>query len=432
MERKLRENDIRVEVMDGGGCEKLVSVEITRERFDDERALVLGEMAKEVSIPGFRKGKVPVEIVERRFADEIRSEALRSILPLAYRHVVAAHELDPVGDPEFHDVALEGDRPLTFKLRVEVMPKLEIADYRGMAVPAEEFSVSDEEVDAVLQNIRERSADFAPVERASAAGDVIVIDYAPVGADGAAKEKQRTKSYPVHLGAGRVFPAFEEALTGKKAGDTGRVEISYPDDFEPKGMAGRAVTYEFAVNEVRERRLPELDDALASRIDARFATLAALREDVKARLAAEKEKDARRRREEKAIDLIIERNPFDVPGSMRERFKKELYAEDNERRAAVGVGPEEDPERTAEMEKFFDRVAERNIKRYFIMDHIAEKEGVEVAGEEIDAELAAAAAAAGRPVEELRKYLDRDPDRLAHLRARLRERKLFSIILGAS
>jgi trigger factor len=432
MERKLLENDIRVQVSDGGSCRKVVSVEIARERFEDEKAHVLGEMAKEVSVPGFRKGKVPAEIVERRFADEIRSEALRSILPLAFRHVVNAHDLDPIGDPEFHDVKLEEDKPLTFELRVEVMPKMEISDYRGVAVPAEEILVGDEEVDAVLQNLRERSADLVPVDRAGASGDVLTIEYAPVGADGSIKEKRRTKDFPVQLGAGRIFPAFEEALAGKKAGETGRVDIAYPADFEPKNMAGRTVTYEFVVNEVRERRLPELDDALAARIDERFATLAALREDVRSRLAGEKEKEARRRREEKAVDLIIERNPFDIPASMRERFKKELYAEDDERRTAVGMGPEEDEGRRAQMEEFFDRVAERNIKRYFIMDYVADKEGVEVSAQEIDGELAAVAAESGRPVEELRKYLDRDPDRLAHLRARLRERKLFSIILGAS
>jgi trigger factor len=432
MDDRLLENDIRVELSDGGSCQKVASVEIARARFEDEKARVLREMTKEVSIPGFRKGKVPVEVVERRFADEIQSEALRSILPLAYSHVLSAHELDPIGDPEFQDVKLEQDKPLAFKVCVEVMPKLAIADYRGVAAPAEANPVTDEEIEAVLGNLRERAADLAPVDRAAAAGDVLTIEYAPVGADGTIDEKERAKDFHVQLGAGRIFPAFEEALTGKKANESGRVDIAYPADFEPKNLAGRTVTYEFVVNEVRERRLPELDDALASRIDERFATLAALREDVRARLAGEKEKETQRRREEKAIDLIIERNPFDIPASMRERFKKELYAEDDERRKAVGVGPEEDAGRKAQMEEFFDRVAERNIKRYFIMDYIAEKEGVEVSREEIDGELAAIAAENGRPVEELRKYLERDPDRLTHLRARLRERKLFTIILGAS
>ena len=292
--------------------------------------------------------------------------------------------------------------------------------------------LAPEEIEAVLESLRERSADHAAVDRPAAAGDVLTIEFAPVGGDGAAVEKQRTKNYPVQLGAGQIFPSFEEALTGKKAGETGRVDVAYPADYESKRVAGRTVTYEFAVNEVRERRLPELDDALVARIDERFATVSALRDDIRSRLAAEKEKEARRRREERAVDLIIERNPFDVPNSMRERFKKELYAEDEQRGKAAGVGPEEDEERRAQMESFFSRVAERNIKRYFVMDYIADKERIEVSDGEIDAELAAIASESGRPVDDLKKYLAQDRDRLAGLRARLRERKLFSIILGDS
>ncbi len=432
MERKLLESEIRVEVSDGEGCQKVVSVEITRERFENEKERVLREMVKEISLPGFRKGKAPVEVVERRFADEIRSEALRSILPIAYGHVVNAESLDPVGDPEFHDVKLDETGPLSFKLRVEVLPRLELSDYRGVAVPAEETTVKDEDVEAVLGNLRERSADYEAVDRSSAKDDVVTIEFAPLDAGGAADEKNRTKNYPVQLGAGQIFPAFEEALTGKKAGETGRVDVVYPADFEPKRLAGSTIAYEFTVNEVRERRLPELDDALAARIDERFTTLAALREDVRSRLAAEKEKEARHNREERAVDIIIERNPFDVPGSMRERFKKELQAEDERRRKAVGVGSEEDEERKAQMEEFLTRVAVRNIKRYFIMDYIADREKIEVADAEVDAEIAAIASGSGRPVEDLKKYLAQDHDRLAGLRARLRERKLFSIILGDS
>jgi trigger factor len=432
MERKLRDDEIIMHVSDGESCEKVISVEIARERFEDEKAKVLGEMIKEVSIPGFRKGKVPAEIVQRRFAEEIRSEALKSILPLAYRHVVSSKNLDPIGDPEFHDVDIGEDKPLTFKVRMEVVPKLDIADYRGVEVPAEEINVRDEEIEEVLKSLRERASDFVAVERTAAAGDIITIDFAPIGKDGLPNEKQRTKNYHVQLGGGQIFPAFEEALTGKKKGDTGRVDIVYPQDYEPKRLAGTTVTYEFAVGEVREKRLPDLDDALAARIDERFATLDALRADVRTRLVAEKEKEARHRREETAVDLLIERNPFDIPRTMRERFKKELYEEDERRRQAAGVGPEEDPKRRRQMEELFDRVSGRNIKRYFIMEHIAEKEGVDVTNADIDAELAAVAAESGRTIEDLKKYLAGNHERRSNLRSRLRERKILSIILGES
>lgn len=157
MEKKFLEGEIKMQVAEEKGCRRVISVEITPERFKDERARVLKEMVKEVAIPGFRKGKVPADIVEKRFADEIRAEALRSILPLAYEHAVAEHALEPVGDPEFRDVKVLGDEPLSFNVCIEVFPRFEIEKYRGVKVEAVDPTVTDEEVEEVIGNLRERS-----------------------------------------------------------------------------------------------------------------------------------------------------------------------------------------------------------------------------------------------------------------------------------
>lgn len=432
MEGKLLDSEIRIEMSNGEGCERIASVEIARERLESEKERVLREIAREVTIPGFRKGKAPEDLVRRRYAEEIHAEAIKSILPIAYRHVVASENLDPLGDPEFHEVSAPEDKPLTFRLRVEVMPAIEIADYRGVTVPLEETPVTDEEVAEVIASLRERSADYVAVDRAAAEGDVATIDFAPLGPDGSPNEKQRTKQYPVQLGAGQIFPAFEAAIVGRKAGETGRVSIEYPPDFKPDRIAGKTVDYEFAVVDVREKKLPELDDAFAQRLEERLKTLDDLRTDVRERLAAEKRREARHRREERAIDLLIERNPFEIPRTMCERFKKELREEDERRRQSVGVGPEEDEARRAETEKLFDRVAERNIKRYFIMEHVAARERVDVSSEDLEKEYAALAAQGGRSVDDVRKLFTADPERVANLRSRLRERRIFEIILGAA
>ena len=160
MEKKFLEGEIRVQVAEEKGCRKVISVEITPERFKGERSRVLKEMVKEVALPGFRKGKVPVDIVEKRFSDEIRSEAIRSILPLAYEHVIVENGLEPVGDPEFRDVKALGDDPLSFTVCVEVFPRFEIGEYRGIKVEGEEPVVTDEEVEEVIGNLQERVGRF--------------------------------------------------------------------------------------------------------------------------------------------------------------------------------------------------------------------------------------------------------------------------------
>jgi trigger factor len=432
MDRKFLEGEISVQVKEDRSCRRVLSVEISPARFQGEKDRVLREMAKDVTLPGFRKGKVPVETVAKRFADDIKAEALRAILPQAYEHAIAEHGLEPIGDPEFKEVKASDDSALTFELCVEVLPRIEIESYRGVKVEPEETSVTDEDVEDVLKNLRERSADFLKVDRPAAPGDVVTLDFTPIAEDGTVDVKSRVNNYPVELGSGQIFPSFEEAVTGKRAGESGKVKVDYPADYKPERLAGKTMDYEFTVNDVREKRIPAMDDAFAATIDARFKTLAELRDDVRAKLAEEREREARRRREERAIDLIIERNPFDIPRSMQERFKKELRSEDERRREAAGVGAEENEEKRTQIDEFFDRVAQRNIKRYFVMEHIAEKEGIEVTQAEVDRELETIAADNGRQVEDIKRLFSQDRDRIASLRSRLRERKIFEVILGAA
>ena len=426
MERKFLEGEIRAQVAEEKGCRRVISVEIIPERFKEERSRVLKEMAKEVALPGFRKGKVPVDIVEKRFAGEIRAEAVRSILPVAYEHIIAENGLEPVGDPEFRDVKVLGDDPLSFNVCVEVFPRFEIGEYRGIEVEAEEPVITDEEVEEVIKNLQERSADFLKVDRPAATGDVVTLDFTPIGSDGTVDVKSRVNNYPVELGSGQIFPAFEEAIVGTRVGESGKVDVDYPADYKPERLAGKKIGYEFTVNDVREKQIPALNDEFAAKVDTRFKTLAELREDVRARLIEEKAKEERRKREERAIDLLIERNPFDIPRTMQDRFKKEL------RREAAGVEREQDEEKLKQIDEFFDRVALRNIKRYFVMERIAEKEGVDVLDADVDREFQQIADENGRQVEDVKKLFMKDQERITSLKSRLRERKIFEIILGAA
>lgn len=432
MEKHFQEGEINIQITEDKSCQRIISVEIARERFQSEQESVLKEMAKEVALPGFRKGKVPIDTVKKRFADEIKSEAIRNLLPKAYEHAIVEKNLEPVGDPEFREIQDQADRPLGFTMCVEVLPRVSIDGYRGVKVERDAVEVKDEDVDEVVANLRERSADFLKVERAAASGDVVTLDFTPIGSDGTVEVKSRVTNYPVELGTGQIFPAFEEAVVGKRVGESGRVEVDYPADYKPERLAGKKIEYEFSVIDVREKKVPALNDEFASSIDPRFKTVAELREDIRARLFEEKEHESMRHMEERAIDLLIERNQFDVPKSMRDRFKQELLKEDDRRREMAEAGKEEDAEKKKQIDEFFDRVALRNIRRYFLLEHIAEKEGLTVGDEEVDAELERIAAENGRAPEEVKKLFMKDRERIGNLKTRLRERKIFGVILGGS
>jgi trigger factor len=260
--------------------------------------------------------------------------------------------------------------------------------------------------------------------------DVVVLDYVPIGEDKEPDEQRRVTGYPVQLGAGQLFPAFEEAVAGLCAGETGRAAIDYPADYEPEHLAGKRIEYVFTVREVREKRLPALDDALASKVDEKFATLVALRADIRDRLREEKEREERMRSEEEAIDRILESNPFDIPGTMIERYRAELHKEDERRRQAAGIAPEQDEQRKKEIDGLFERIARRNIKRFFLIDRIADLEKITVTENELNQEIDRIAAGSGRPREEAEAFFAPGSEHRRNLRGRIRERKVFKLILG--
>ncbi|HER44220.1 MAG TPA: trigger factor, partial [Candidatus Eisenbacteria bacterium] len=263
MEGTFEERDINITITDDKNCRKVVTVEITQERYGSEKERVLRDLVKEVTLPGFRKGKAPAEIVRQRFDETIRSEALKNILPRAYGHIVEKERLEPIGDPVFSDVKEEEAGRLTFRMDIEVVPRFELEGYAGVKIDAETVEVRGDEVDDVVKNLQERQADYAAVDRPAVSGDIVTLDYAPVGLDDLPNEKKKVSDYPAELGTGHLIPEFEKAITGNTAGFTGRVEIAYPEEYGSAELAGRRVLYQFTIKEVKEKRLPALDDEFA-------------------------------------------------------------------------------------------------------------------------------------------------------------------------
>jgi trigger factor len=430
MTEEQRMEGISVEVTEGGDCRRTLSIEVEPGLFDVEKGKVIADFVKDITIPGFRKGKAPKDTIRKRFADEIQTEAIKSLLPDVYAHAVSSENLRPLGDPVFRDISIEDNEPLKFKVELEVEPVIELEGYKDIKLEAEEIKVDDEEVDNVIESLKERYADYEPVDREAATSDVVVLDYIPSGDDGELDESKKVADYPVQLGAGQLFPEFEEAVIGKKPGEEGEAEITYPEDYKPGRLAGQTVKYSFTVKEVKEKRLPEIDDAFAAKIDEKFTSLSELREDIGRRMKEEKDEEARRKMEESVIDKILDANSFEVPATMIDRYKRELAKEDEKRRNMAGVDAEEDEEKKKEIEDLFDRIARRSIKRFFLIDHIAGLEDIKVTDADMEAEIDHIAAGSGRPVEEIRPYFEKGGEQRRNLMGRIRERKVFDLILG--
>jgi len=430
MEKEKLADEFTISISEEEGCRKTLSIEVSPERFEKEKEKVARDLRKKVSLPGFRKGKVPYDIVRRRFDEEIKSEAIKSVVPEAYQYAVERWNLKTVGDPVFREIDDSTGDALKFKVDVEVVPEFELSGYRGVEVTEEEVTVTDEEVESVIDRLREQQATLEKVSRPAQESDVVVIDYAPLDDEGNVQEDKLVKDYAIQLGNQEVFAVFEEAILGKSVGDSEVVEISYPDDYKPEHLAGKKVKYRFTLKEIKEKVLPPLDDDFVKKVNPEFKTVDDLKNDIERSIMEEKSKEAERRKEAEAIDRIISSNPFDVPRSMVELYKRRLYEEDEKRRRSMGLGPEQDEEKRRELDEMFEKIAEREIKRYFIIEKIAEQENVQITDEDVEKEIEELIARSPSSEKQIRAYFKKGGENYSRLKDTIKEKKVFEIILG--
>ncbi|HSG27415.1 MAG TPA: trigger factor, partial [Candidatus Krumholzibacterium sp.] len=190
---------ISVNVTDEEDCRKVLNIEVEMDLLEKEKEKVLSEIVKDATIPGFRKGKAPRDMVKKKFGGDIHTEAIKNVLPKAYGHALHTEQIHPIGDPVFRDIDGGIDSTLTFRVDVETAPMIELKEYKGLSLEPEKAEVTAEEIDRVIENLREREVDFTEVEREATTEDMVVIDYVPVGEDGEPDVEKKMEDYPVQL-----------------------------------------------------------------------------------------------------------------------------------------------------------------------------------------------------------------------------------------
>jgi trigger factor len=391
-----------------------VDVSVAPEDVEKELKRAAKSLAGEMKVPGFRQGKVPPEVVLRRVGREaVLDEAVRRGLPAWYEQAVADAKIAAVGDPslDMPDLPAEGDA-LKFSIEVAVRPSAKLGDYKGLEVGRREAEVGDEEVDAELEKLRESVASLETVERKAEQGDFVVLDF--VGTiDGEPFEGGEARGYLLELGSDRLVEGFEEQLTGAAAGEDRQVTVTFPEDYRAEHLAGREAVFDASVKEVKEKRLPELDDDLAAEAGG-FDTLDELREDIRSRLhdAREREIDAEFR--EAAVDAAADAAQIDLPQSLVHAKSHEMWNMTKRRLAQQGIDPARYLQLTGKTEhELIDEAepdAERALKRESVLAAVVDAEGIEVGDDELFESLQEATAqpgGEGPSDKELHKAFDR-------------------------
>ncbi|PYN07963.1 MAG: trigger factor [Candidatus Rokuibacteriota bacterium] len=415
---------VKVAVEELEACKRRLAVEAPADVVQKEWERAYGRVQKQARLPGFRKGHVPRSLVKLHFADDVRREVAEHLIPDIYRQALSEARLDPVNEPDLTDVKLEENAPLSFVAVVEVKPAIELGDYKGVEVQHAPKAITDDEVTATLEQMREQQAEFRAVDRAAATGDLVVVDYTlrpdehdPTTANG----------YHFVLGSGAVMPEIDAAAAGMNAGEQREVVLHFPDDHRIESLRGKGGSATLKVSEVKEKILPALDDDFAKSL-GEFETLDALRAELSRQLEARAQTEQRRELEDKVVGAVLQRHDFTVPEAMVMRQIAHQVEHARERLRRQGVDPDKVPWDVPKLVGELRPGAEQGVKRALLLEAIADKEGVVAGDDEVEGEVEKIARASQRPAPAVRRMMEKSGD-LEALRLGLRERKTLDLLI---
>jgi trigger factor len=365
-----------------------LDVEVPADAVERELQRVASEAGRDMKIAGFRQGKVPPQVVVQRVGREaLLDEAIRHGIPDWYEEAVNNAGIAAVGHPkvDVKDVPAEKGSPLTFTVEVAVRPKATLGDWKGIEAPRREPEAPDEAVGEEVERLREALASLEPVEREAQKGDILVLDYTG-SIDGVPFEGGEGRGQTIELGSGRLIPGFEEQLVGAKPGEDRELKVNFPDDYGAEELAGKEATFATTVKEVREKRMPELDDEFALQAGG-FDTLDELREDIARRLREADERAVDREFREAALDKVVENAAINVPSEVVHGKAHDIWHQMEHRLRRQGLDPAQYLAITGKSEedliKEAEPDAEKSLKREAILAAIVESEGIEASDDEL-------------------------------------------------
>ncbi len=419
-------SDISFNVESPEPWQRVIKVAVTRAEYDRQYQQRLTSAVRGHQRPGFRKGKTPKAIVEKELGGRLRAETFEALVPQAYRAAVIEHRILPITEPALENLVFEDDQDLSFDLRVEVRPEVTAVNYEGLPVKERKVEVTDAEVDEVVERLRDSRSFFEAVDRPAAEGDQIALDLAPRKEDGSLDEDKRLAGQELILGGEQNLPAFNEALAGVEAGQEREIEIEYPAEYPNADMAGRTVTFLCSVTDVKQKVLPEVDDAFASQLEE-GQTLLELRGKIRESLETEAKKRAAQELDDQILDQLVGRNEVPVPPSMVESWLRSGVQDLHQRNQQTGQ-PNSD-EQEAQYREAARPVAERQIKGLFLLESVRRQEELEVTDEDIEDKIVSVAGENGFDVEKYREYVQQgeEKDRIRH---GLEERKTYDFLLS--
>lgn len=394
--------DIKIE--DISSVKKKLSITIPVDEVTKVTDEKFTEIGKDARIEGFRKGKVPENILRQKFAKEVRGEVVNALVQSSYEDALKSNDLYPVGQPEVDLKEFTDGEPLTFTATVEIKPKVEVSGYKELSLKAQSTDPTDDDIKEALEHIQKTHSELKEVDRAAKNGDTVILDFDGY-IDGEPLEGGKADNFTLELGSSSFIPGFEEDLVGLKKGDEKELNLKFPDEYQAKEIAGKPVLFKVKIHEVKEKILPKLDDEFAKDVEA--DSLDDLKEKMAKEIKSGKKRGEMSRLRKESIDKLIESNEFEVPDSMVQGYLQQIIQQVIQN-SQYGMGNPEDAGLSAdELQAKYRIVATRECKANIIIESIVKQEKVDVPEEEVTKALTEAATSQGKTLEQFRGELEK-------------------------
>jgi trigger factor len=406
------------------GCKHEIEISVPVDEIARETDRVVANIQQKVKLPGFRPGKVPINLIRTKFAKEVREDVIENLLPKYFRKKMEEEDLQVVGKPSVKDVEFKEGEPLRFKAEFEVAPSIDLKEYRGATVHYAEPEVTEEDIAKRLEEIRDQKAQFVNVDpRPVADGDYAVVSLDSISGT---EKPMHQDEMQLHVGDPDTMTAFSDAVRGMSPDEEKEFEVTYPEDYGQKNLAGKTVRFRMKLKMIRTKELPELNDEFAQDLGD-YPTLNDLREAVRRAIFQEREFLAQQKAKEELIDGLIEAHDFPVPEAYVERQIETQLTEQLKDLADRGVDPSKLQIDWAKLKESHRAKAVHDVKGSLLIDKVAERESINATNDEVDREVQRVAKQEREPVAAMRKKLQKEGI-LGRIAYRIRSEKTLNFL----
>jgi trigger factor len=419
-------SDLKIQVQETESWSRRLSITVPSSRVARIRASVASQIANGARLPGFRKGKLPQRVIEQRFGPSIQQETLDRVIQESYRAALEAEGLTPISQGQVANVKYQDGDDLEFEVEFEVQPQVELERISGFTVSRPANEITDEDVNSVLDRLRDERGEWEALEGVKPDyGNQVEVEITALDEDGATKEGEEARTYRFVIGEGQAIPAIEEAILTLDIGAEDEFDVAFPADFPDEEQRGESRRLRIRLLGAEQKKLPELDDEFASAV-GEFEDMGALRTRIRNDLQSDIEQRSEAEVRRQLVEQIIEANPFDVPGSMVDRYLDYMTGHSHGPDEKRQHTPEE-AERMAKVREGLRPQAEMGLKRMMVVERIAEQEGLSASQDEIDAKVEELAAQHDRTPSEVWIQLEKS-GQLEVLEREITEDRVFQLL----